>query len=81
MIDYREIIRLKSAGYSNSSVASSTGSGRNKVAEVWKRAGEKNISWPIPGSLTNSCHCLISLSIRCSPYITPSAQERKLFTR
>ena len=53
MIDYREIIRLKSAGYSNSSVASSTGSGRNKVAEVWKRAGEKNISWPIPGSLTN----------------------------
>ena len=53
MVDYREIIRLKSAGYSNSSVASSTGSGRNKVAEVWKRAGEKNISWPIPGSLTN----------------------------
>jgi hypothetical protein len=43
MIDYREIIRLKSAGYSNSSVASSTGSGRNKDAEVWKRAREKNI--------------------------------------
>ena len=41
MGDYREIIRLKSAGYSNSSVASSTGSGRNTVAEVWKRAGEK----------------------------------------
>ena len=53
MVDYREIIRLKSAGYSNSSAASCTGSGRNKVAEVWKRAGEKNISWPIPGSLTN----------------------------
>ena len=53
MVDYREIIRLKSAGYSNSSVASSTGSGRNKVAEVWKRAREKNISWPIPGSFTN----------------------------
>ena len=40
-VDYREIIRLKSAGYSNSSAASSTGSGWNKVAEVWMRAGEK----------------------------------------
>ena len=53
MVDYREIIRLKSAGYSNTSVASSSGSGRNKVAEVWKRAKEKNISWPIPSTLTN----------------------------
>lgn len=31
MIDYREIIRLKSAAYSNTSVAPNTGSSHNKV--------------------------------------------------
>lgn len=53
MIDYREIIRLKSADYSNISVASSTGNSRNKVADIWKKAQEKQLSWPIPDTLTN----------------------------
>ena len=53
MIDYREIIRLKSADYSNTSVASSTGSSRNKVADIWKKAQEKQIEWPIPNDFTN----------------------------
>ena len=48
MIDYREIIRLKSADYSNTSVASSTGSSRNKVADIWKKVQEKQLQWPIP---------------------------------
>jgi len=43
MIDYREIIRLKSADYSNTSVASSTGSSRNKIADIWKKAQEKQM--------------------------------------
>lgn len=53
MIDYREIIRLKSADYSNTSVVSSTGSSRNKIADIWKKAQEKQIGWPIPDNLTN----------------------------
>ena len=54
MINYREIIRLKSLGHSNASVARSCGSSRNTVAEVWKMAQDKNLGWPIPETLTNS---------------------------
>jgi transposase len=53
MIDYREIIRLKSLNHSNSNVAVSVGSSRNTVAEVWRRADEHEIEWPIPDNLTN----------------------------
>ena len=53
MIDYREVIRLKTMDYSNSRVASSTGCSRNKVAEIWKLAQDRQIAWPIPSSLTN----------------------------
>ena len=53
MIDYREIIRLKSAEYSNTSVAFSTGSSRNKVADIWNKAQEKQLEWPIPDALSN----------------------------
>jgi|LGVF01.2.fsa_nt_gb transposase len=53
MINYREIIRLKSQDYSNTSVATSTGSSRNTVAEVWQLAQDKDIKWPIPDELTN----------------------------
>jgi len=53
MIDYREIIRLKSLNHSNSHVAVSVGSSRNTVAEVWRRADEHEIEWPIPDDLTN----------------------------
>ncbi len=54
MVNYREIIRLKSLGYSNVSVASSCGSSRNTIAEVWKLAQDKDLGWPIPGTLTNN---------------------------
>jgi transposase len=53
MMNYREIIRLKSMDYSNTSVGASTGSSRNKVAEIWKLAQEHNLGWPIPDTLTN----------------------------
>lgn len=53
MIDYREIIRLKSADYSNTSVASSTGNCRSLVSEVWERAKKYNLSWPLPSTMTN----------------------------
>lgn len=53
MVNYREIIRLKSLDYSNVSVANSCGSSRNTVAEVWQPAQVKKLSWPIPDTLTN----------------------------
>ena len=53
MVNYREIIRLKSQDYSTTSVATSTGSSRNTVAEVWQLAQDKDIKWPIPDELTN----------------------------
>lgn len=40
MVNYREIIRLKCLDYSNSRVASSCGSSRNTVTEVWRIAME-----------------------------------------
>lgn len=53
MVNYREIIRLKSQDYSNTRVATSTGSSRNTVAEVWQLTQDKDLKWPIPDELTN----------------------------
>lgn len=53
MVNYREIIRLKSLDHSNVSVSNSCGSSRNTVAEVWRLAQGKNLTWPIPETLTN----------------------------
>ena len=53
MVNYREIIRLKSLDYSNVSIANSCGSSRNTVAEVWQLVQCKSLSWPIPDTLTN----------------------------
>lgn len=54
MADYREIIRMKSLDFSNLAVAGSLGCSRNTVSEVWNLAQQKELSWPIPDSLTNS---------------------------
>ena len=53
MVNYREIIRLKTLDYSNARVASSCGSSRNTVAEVWNLAKEKNLIWPLDETMTN----------------------------
>ena len=53
MIDYREVIRLNVTGHNNITVATSVGSSRNTVADIWKRAKDKQIAWPIPSTLTN----------------------------
>jgi len=53
MVNYREIIRLKSLKHSNKSVAASCGSSRNTVAEVWRLAGENDLNWPLPETLTD----------------------------
>ena len=55
MGDYREIIRLKSTQpeLSNTRVAVSVGSSRNTVADVWKLVQERELTWPIPDTLSN----------------------------
>lgn len=53
MIDYREIIRLKSLEFSNLAIASSLCYSRNTVSEVLKLAETHSLEWPIPETWTN----------------------------
>ena len=54
MIDYREIIRLKSLKFSNVAIANSLCCSRNTVSEVLKLAGLHSLEWPVPDTLTNN---------------------------
>ena len=53
MIDYREIIRLKSLKFSNVAIANSLCCSRNTVSEVLNLAETYSLGWPIPDTLTN----------------------------
>ena len=53
MTNYREILRLKSLGYSQRSIASGAKASRNTVSEVLKRAEQLNITWPLEDDVTN----------------------------
>ena len=53
MIDYREIIRLKSLNQSVSNIAVSVGNSRNTISDVCNRAEKHEIGWPISSDLTN----------------------------
>jgi len=53
MINYREILRLKSQGYSQRQIESSIGSSRSTIREVIALAEEKELEWPFPADLTN----------------------------
>lgn len=48
MVDYREIIRLKSLNFSNMGIANSIRCSRNTVSEVLTLAGAQALAWPIP---------------------------------
>ncbi len=54
MTRYREILRLKSLGLSERTIASSVPCSRNTVSKVLKRAAEMGISWPLPGDATDA---------------------------
>ena len=54
MTKYREILRLKSLGFSERNIAHSCGVSRNTVAKVIKRAAEINLSWPLDHDMTDS---------------------------
>lgn len=54
MTKYREILRLKSLGFSERNIAQSCGVSRNTVAKVLKKAAEINFSWPLDFDMTDS---------------------------
>ena len=54
MTDYREILRLKSLGFSERNVALSCPCSRNTVSKALNRAEELGISWPLPNEQTNA---------------------------
>lgn len=54
MIQYREILRLKSLGFSVRNIAHCCGMSRNTVAKVTKKATETNLSWPLDFDMTGS---------------------------
>ena len=54
MTNYREIIRLKSQGYSERNIALSCGASRNTVSKVCKAAEAQNVSWPLNETMTDA---------------------------
>ena len=54
MTKYREILRLKSLGFSERNIAASCGVSRNTVAKVTKRADELQLRWPLDFDMTDS---------------------------
>lgn len=54
MTKYREILRLKSLGFSERNIAQSCGVFRNTVARVLKKATEMNLSWPLDFDMIDS---------------------------
>ncbi len=54
MTKYREILRLKSLGFSERNIALSCSVSRKTVAKVSSRAKDLNISWPLDDSQTDA---------------------------
>ena len=54
MTKYREILRLKSLGFSERNIARSCGVSRNTVAKVTAKAEEKNLRWPLDFDMTDA---------------------------
>lgn len=53
MINYREILRLKSQDYSQRQIAASVHSSRNTIKEVFVAAKNAGIEWPLDDTYTN----------------------------
>lgn len=54
MTNYREILRLKSQGYSERQIALAASCSRNTVSEVLKRAADHGLKWPVSANVTNA---------------------------
>lgn len=53
MVNYREILRLKSLGYSQRQVAASAKCARDTVGTVYQLAEGHGLEWPLPEDLSN----------------------------
>jgi transposase len=53
MVNYREIVRLNSLGYTQRQIAASVHSSRNTIREVLDSALKASISWPLDEEVTN----------------------------
>lgn len=53
MVDYREILRLKSLDYNQTDIAASVHSSRNTIQEVLSIASALQIQWPLDDDITN----------------------------
>lgn len=53
MVNYREILRLDSLGYSQHQIAASVHSSRNTIREVLHASKTKGLIWPLEATLTN----------------------------
>ena len=54
MTNYREILRLKSQGYSERNIALAASCSRNTVSEVLQRAENHGLTWPLSANVTNA---------------------------
>lgn len=54
MVNYREILRLKSLGYSQRQVAASVHSSRETVSSVYKLSDIHELDWPLQDELSNN---------------------------
>lgn len=53
MVDYREILRLRSLGNNITQIANAIHSSRHTVRDIEKLVDEKGICWPFGEELTN----------------------------
>ena len=54
MVNYREILRLKSLGYTQRQIAASVHSSRSTISEVLDLARKHGIAWPLEESVSNA---------------------------
>lgn len=81
MTKYREILRLKSLGFSERNIAHSCGVSRNTVAKVVKRAAEMNLSWPLDHDMTdNTLEEMLFPMLWSSFFVTLVAKKYRLAT-
>ena len=53
MVNYREILRLRSLGYSQRQIAASVRSSRDTISEIFQLADVCNLSWPLEPTMTD----------------------------
>ena len=73
MVNYREILRLRSLGYSQRQITASVRSSRNTISDIFQIADENNLNWPLDPAMTDTalqelfCSDRISKSGRREP--------------